>query len=280
MPKTLTDSERLARQAESAVQVAAKFPATSWESYEDWLRANYDVHMPKDGRPIFMNHGYWFMKTASFQEASENLLDKLTADLPSTGTILDVACGYGATTQYLCRRWNPKNVHAINMTQVQIDFCKRLLPDCSFRLMDAANMQFAPETFDSILCVEAAFHFNTRRDFFSGAYRSLKPGGMLALSDELWGRDTHKGRSWVPEANHIESYAQYRQQVLDAGFKECEVIDITNEGLRSYYSFRFSKLADKWIWGEIDFEEFQARSERMYVKVPIITHNLVCFARK
>ena len=36
-----------------------------------------------------------------------------------------------------------------------------------------------------IFSAEAAFHFNTRRDFFTQAYRALKPGGSLLVADIL-----------------------------------------------------------------------------------------------
>ena len=41
----------------------------------------------------------------------------------------------------------------------------RLVPGRHFLQMDAARMAFDEASFDVVLCVEAAFHFDTRRDF-------------------------------------------------------------------------------------------------------------------
>jgi ubiquinone/menaquinone biosynthesis C-methylase UbiE len=45
--------------------------------------------------------------------------------------------------------------------------------------MDAVEMDFADHSFEQIICVEAAFYFNTRRQFLQEAWRVLKPGRNL-----------------------------------------------------------------------------------------------------
>ncbi|MEM1071073.1 MAG: methyltransferase domain-containing protein, partial [Planctomycetota bacterium] len=45
----------------------------------------------------------------------------------------------------------------------------------SFEVMKAEALAFEDAAFDNVICVEAAFHFETRLDFFREALRVLKP---------------------------------------------------------------------------------------------------------
>ena len=57
----------------------------------------------------FFNFGYWTLETKSQREASENLVNLLLALIPEKrGTILDVACGLGATTRMLLDLKSPE----------------------------------------------------------------------------------------------------------------------------------------------------------------------------
>ncbi len=107
--------------------------------------------------------------------------------------VLDVGCGLGATLEALDRSLSPLALTGLNIDARQLDACRTLRPapgnTLAWVLADACALPFAPARFERVLCVEAVFHFASRRRFFREAARVLAPGGSLVLTDlRAWPR--------------------------------------------------------------------------------------------
>jgi ubiquinone/menaquinone biosynthesis C-methylase UbiE len=179
----------------------------------------------------FFNFGYWTAQTKSQRAACEALVDQLVDRLPNkTGPILDVACGLGASSERLAHTFAPHMITGVNISEAQIARARERCPGSTFAVMDATKLQFPDAHFHAVICVEAAFHFDTRDDFFREAFRVLRPGGSLVVSDILFKRfaDTLAKMGHVPTANHVHDIAEYQNRLAAAGFTNIEIKDGTD----------------------------------------------------
>lgn len=229
----------------------------------------------------FYNFGYWTGDTGTAKEACERLLDSLLDFIPEkTGSILDVACGLGATTRYLLKHYAPTQVTGVNISENQIAQCRQNCPECTFQVMDAAKCEFPDAAFDNVLCVEAAFHFDTREAFLKEALRILKPGGRLVLTDILarrWMMRSHRG---MPEANFVPDVDEYRRLYERAGFADTQIEDATQACWGAFYRHFWEWRRQKRKAGAFGFLDYTKMNLRNLSGNLGITHYLLVCAQK
>lgn len=249
------------------------------------INARYDTLLfsPRhhDFAEGWANFGYWDSDTSSQKRASENLMEKLLAYIPmKRGTLLDVACGKGLTTHYLANYYRPSELTGINISELQLASARELVPGATFLLMDAVELRFPDASFDDVICVEAAFHFDTREAFFREALRVLTPGGHLVLADVLMTREGARRRPVCTEKNHLDDLAEYAELMRHVGFEGVEVVDVTKECWHGHFRHMIAYAHEKLLMGDASFAEMQQSLAATYERVPDITYYLLAAGRK
>jgi microcystin synthetase protein McyJ len=195
-------------------------------------------------RPLWLNTGFW--RTArTYDEACAALATYLgeVAQLGAADEVLDVGCGFGEQDFLWMRTFAPRRIVAVNITQLHVEVARQraaargVADRVEFQLGSATELAFAPASFDKILGLESAFHFRTRETFLAQAFRILRPGGVLALTDMiplpgqgkggLMARlERRFGTFWSENLYDRDIYARKLEKL---GFVDVSIVSIRND---------------------------------------------------
>jgi 2-polyprenyl-3-methyl-5-hydroxy-6-metoxy-1,4-benzoquinol methylase len=147
----------------------------------------------------------------------------LRGRLPVAGTVLDLGCGCGIpVSQSLAGAGHA--VTGIDISGVQIERARRLVPSASFVCADAGAMQFAPASFDAVVCLYALIHMDLEIQplLLANIAEWLRPGGWLlaTVGHQAW---TGSEGGWLGGStemwwSHADA-ATYRAWIRAAGLE-------------------------------------------------------------
>lgn len=138
--------------------------------------------------PGWLNLGLWEGDGSDPDEAPvavRRLVERLASELPIGGDVLDVGNGLAEQDPLIAEVSEATSLTALNITLSQLQAGAARLAESGARPVnaDATRMPLRDASFDGLISVEAAFHFPSRARFFSEAFRLLRPGGVLSMSD-------------------------------------------------------------------------------------------------
>lgn len=146
-----------------------------------------------------MNLGYFpypgpfglFNLLSNTARAQERLVVKALEllEVQAGDRVLDIACGRGKSSFIAQCLYPDSNVVGIDLVDEHVQVAQTLFnrtDQLSYQVGNAQQLRFPDESFERVVCIEAAFHFPDRAEFLRQAYRVLRPGGRLVVIDFAW----------------------------------------------------------------------------------------------
>lgn len=191
-----------------------------------------------------VHHGYWTTGRESAAEAVVALIELLADRLQlAPGQLAcDIGCGYGATARHMAEHHALK-VIGVTVSAVQAE-CARATAMASVCILqqDWLANSFAAKCFDRAYAVESSEHMPDKQRFFDEAFRTLRPGGLLAVCAWL-----ARGEPSRWEVRHLlepicregrlpsmGDEADYRRFAEQAGFRLVRADDLSNRVQRTW----------------------------------------------
>jgi tocopherol O-methyltransferase len=177
-----------------------------------------------------VHHGLWMTGRETADQAVEALVTYL-ADrlaLQPGQHVCDVGCGYGATAEWLSQAYGVQ-VTGITLSSAQFHQAQKrsaTSPLLHFLRQDWLENTFEDGAFDHVISIESSEHMPDKQRFFDEAYRTLRPGGRLAVYAWLardGARPWEERRLLEPICREgrlpgMGSQAEYRAWAETAGF--------------------------------------------------------------
>ncbi len=205
-----------------------------------------------------LHHGYWIGGGESKEHAQQQLIEHLArlAKIPYGATVLDVGCGFGASSMYLCKQFGATTT-GITISQVQVEMARAAAAKekapARYCLMDAEAMTFE-EPFDVLWSVESISHYHDREKFFGSAAKLLRPGGILALTDwfkkpNLSSAETRKLIHPIEQGMFVrlEELGQYEEFLQSNGMEIVRREELTKHCARTW-DVCLDIIADASFW--------------------------------
>ncbi len=178
-----------------------------------------------------------------------------TIDIKQNDIVGDLGCGYGGTSIWLTRN---KGCRVVSITLVPLQassahrFAKRfnvgnIVHPC---VADFMSLPLVDESLTKVVMLESLFHSPDKVRTLSEAHRTLKTNGEIViadftLKDGLTPEDENLIKPWLQgwAATSLLTPSTYRSALLEAGFTDIEIFDVTK-----YVSASVSRLSTMSRW--------------------------------
>lgn len=231
---------------------ADRFYATVW--------GGEDIHI-----------GLYEHDTDTIFDASRKTVMKMASmiqNLGPTTRVLDIGSGYGGSARYLIEHYGC-HVGCLNLSETQNARNRELNARSNYSLvMNVVDGNFEEiptpnESVDVVWSQDAILHSGDRTKVFKEVNRVLAQGGQFIFTDPMQSDHCPKD-ALQPILNRIHldslgSVGSYTEMLLDLGFKELEICDLSDQLPRHYARVLEEVHANQWNLLKVCSEDYIER---------------------
>lgn len=205
-----------------------------------------------------MHFGYYDERTKSHRDSLLKMNEVLAglASISKNDLVMDAGCGYGGSAVWLAKNIGC-DVIGFTVVPYQVktagEFAKKnnLSNKVSFRQEDYAHTSFPDNSFTVVWGLESIVHAESKKDFVREAYRLLKIGGRILISEYMLREDPPlSGKEQLIIDPWLKGWAmpslstpnEYKNLLESSGFKNIKIHDLTNNVRQSLR--RLEKLSN------------------------------------
>jgi len=128
-----------------------------------------------------------------FEFSGKDLAMRLAGRVPPNGTLLEIACGTGISTEFL-RQALPDSVSivATDLSEAMLAVAQHKrggLPNVTYMVADVTDLPFADNSFDAVACQFGIMFFPDKLRGLREIRRVMKPGAVLVFN--VWDSVEH-----------------------------------------------------------------------------------------
>jgi len=143
-------------------------------------------------------------------------------------SVLDLGCGTGYCLPELQKKYPQANITGGDLAPGMLQHAKSHYPQFNYEISDAENLPFENEQFDLIFSSLAVQWCDDFSRVLSEAWRCLKPGGHLVLSNLAEGTLKELKQAWleVDQHQHVNEFTlgeHLLKNIIDSDFVKSEV---------------------------------------------------------
>ncbi len=165
------------------------------------------------------------------------VLKYFVSKMPAKPRILDLGCGIGGEAKRLSGL--NASVIGIDISEKCLEIARKNVPKVEFRNMDILFMKFNLHAFEGILDAGTLFHFNAveQNKILRNVIKILTKTGVLLsfypVGNKEGIQEIKIGEKIYRRYRRFISMKDWREQVLQAGFKRCEPVDFKYENFKT-----------------------------------------------